>query len=298
MKKTLLIFGVSGFTGRHLCRYLKENVSEADINIVGVVLRDQGTVTSDVDHLEVVNSLDNVAVLNLLSKIRPTYILNLIGLFRAASYEEFMQTNVEISRNILQGVVDLGAFETRLLFIGSAAEYGAVTTNPISEQDSTIPISLYGLSKAFQTEIVQFYHRVYQVQSVIARTFNLTGQGISASLSVGNFQKQIDAAQDGDTIKVGNLNAERDFLDVEAAVRLYMELLLNGNAGEVYNVCSGKPVRIGDLLAGMIASSGKTLLLEVSHHLLRDNDISRIYGSRAKLDEFLTRISEGRTHHV
>ena len=263
-----------------------------------MVLRDQGTVTSDVDHLEVVNSLDNVAVLNLLSKIRPTYILNLIGLFRAASYEEFMQTNVEISRNILQGVVDLGAFETRLLFIGSAAEYGAVTTNPISEQDSTIPISLYGLSKAFQTEIVQFYHRVYQVQSVIARTFNLTGQGISASLSVGNFQKQIDAAQDGDTIKVGNLNAERDFLDVEAAVRLYMELLLNGNAGEVYNVCSGKPVRIGDLLAGMIASSGKTLLLEVSHHLLRDNDISRIYGSRAKLDEFLTRISEGRTHHV
>ena len=234
--------------------------------------------------------------MEILRKIRPDYIVNFIGLFRAASYQELIRSNVDISRNILQAVVDTSALETRLLFIGSAAEYGAVKANPVSEQDFTMPVSLYGLSKVFQTHLVRFYHQAHRVQSVVARTFNLTGEGISASLSVGNFQIQIDAVQDGDTIKVGNLDPERDFLEVETAVELYMDLLCHGKAGEVYNVCSGKPVRIGDLLADMIARSGKNLVLKVSPQLLRGNDISRIYGSRSKLDELLRRISEGRSH--
>ena len=293
MKKTLLVFGVSGFTGTHFGRYLKENMPEEDLYVIGVVSREQETLFIGIHHLEVVDALDGFAVLELLRKFRPDYIVNLIGLFNTASYQELIRSNVEISHNILQAVVDTNALETRLLFIGSAAEYGAVSANPALEQDFTMPVSLYGLSKVFQTHLVRFFHQTHRVKSVIARTFNLTGEGISASLSVGNFQTQIDAAQDGDTIKVGNLAPERDFLEVETAVALYMDLLRHGKAGEAYNVCSGKPIRIGDLLADMIARSGKNLVLEVSPLLLRENDISRIYGSRAKLDELLSRIFEG-----
>jgi GDP-4-dehydro-6-deoxy-D-mannose reductase len=152
---------------------------------------------------------------------------------------------------------------------------------------------LYGLSKVYQTHLVRYYHQVHQVKTIIARTFNLTGKGISASLSVGNFQIQIDAAQDGDSLMVGNLDSERDFLEVGTAVELYMFLLRHGKAGEIYNICSGKPIRIGDLLADMIAKSGKSLLLEVAPQLLQGNDIPQIYGNRTKLDELLSRILEG-----
>jgi len=296
LKKILLIFGVSGFTGNNFGRYLKENVPEKDLYVIGVVSREQETLFVGIHHIEVVDALDDFAVLELLRKIRPDYIVNFIGLFRAASYQELIRSNVEISHNILQAVVDTNALETRLLFIGSAAEYGAASVNPVLEQDPSMPVSLYGLSKVFQTHLVRFFHQAHRVKSVIARTFNLTGKGISTSLSVGNFQTQIDAAQDGDTIKVGNLDPERDFLEVETAVALYMDLLRHGKAGEAYNVCSGKPIRIGDLLADMIARSGKTLVLEVSPQLLRGNEISRIYGSRAKLNELLSQIYEGRNN--
>ena len=291
MKKTLLVFGISGFTGSHLCQYLANNAPSSDLYVVGVVSRVKDSLFAGVDQLEVVDAFDDFAVRELICKIRPDYIVNLIGLFRAARYDELMQSNVAISRNILQAVVDTGALETRLLFIGSAAEYGAVQTNPASEQDSTMPVSLYGLSKVFQTNLVRYYYQAHQIKSVIARTFNLIGKGVSESLSVGNFQNQINAANDGDTIKVGNLAPERDFLEVESAVKLYMQLLCYGRPGEVYNVCSGIPIRIGHLLEDMIRSSGKSLILEVSPQLLRGNDVSRIYGSRAKLDELLGRIS-------
>lgn len=291
-QKVLLIFGVSGFIGTNFGQYLKENMLEADLKVIGVVSRERDVLFVGIHHLEVVDVLDTSAVRLLLHKFKPNYIVNFIGLFGKASYQELIQTNVEISHNILQAIVDISALKTRLLFIGSAAEYGAVKVSPVSEQYESKPVSMYGLSKVFQTELVRFYHHTHEVQAIIARTFNLTGVGISPSLSVGSFQNQIETAEDGGIIKVGSLDSVRDFLDVETAVAMYMSLLLYGKAGEVYNVCSGKPTRIGDLLDNMIVRSGKRLALEVSPSKVYGNDVQQIYGDRGKLDELLSRASE------
>jgi nucleoside-diphosphate-sugar epimerase len=290
LKKTVLIFGISGFTGRHFSRCLKEYSRENDFFVVGVVRHIQVVSIAGANSLEVADASDYFAVFDLLRKIKPDYIVNFIGLFGNMLYSELMESNVDITRNILNAVVELSLSKTRLLFVGSAAEYGTANANPVSEENPTMPINLYGLSKVIQTNLIQYYHRVHKVQAVIARTFNLTGEGISVSLSVGHFQKQIDAALDGGTIKVGNLDSERDFLEVTDAVALYLDLLCHGKCGEVYNVCSGVPVRLGDLLSDMIESSGKSLIVEVSTKFLRVNDIFRIYGSRLKLDELLLEI--------
>jgi nucleoside-diphosphate-sugar epimerase len=290
LKKTVLIFGISGFTGRHFSRFLNEYSKENDICVVGVVRHIQVDLIEGANRLEVADASNYLAVLDLIHKIKPDYIVNFIGLFGNRLYPELIQSNVDISKNILNAVVELLLVKTRLLFIGSAAEYGTTNVNPLSEDNPTMPVNLYGLSKVIQTDLVQYYHRVHQVQAVIARTFNLTGEGISTSLSLGNFRRQIDLAQDGDAIKVGNLDSERDFLEVTDAVALYLDLLFHGKCGEVYNVCSGVPVRLGDLLSKMLESSGKSLIVEVSPQLLRVNDLSRIYGCRLKLDELLMRI--------
>ena len=68
MKKTLLVFGVSGFTGTHFGRYLKENMPEEDLYVIGVVSREQETLFIGIHHLEVVDALDGFAVLELLRK--------------------------------------------------------------------------------------------------------------------------------------------------------------------------------------------------------------------------------------
>ncbi len=296
LKKTILIFGISGFTGRHFSRHLNEYSKENDTFVVGVVRHIQLDLIEGANRLEVADASNYLEVFDLIHKIKPDYIVNFIGLFGNRLYPELIKSNVDISRNILNAVVELLLLKTRLLFIGSAAEYGTTNVNPVSEDNPMMPINLYGLSKSIQTNLVQYYHRVHQVQAVVARTFNLTGEGISTSLSVGNFRKQIDAARDGDTIKVGNLDSERDFLEVTDATALYLDLMCHGKSGEVYNVCSGVPVRLGDLLSKMIESSGKSLIVEVSPQLLRVNDISRIYGCRLKLDGLLMGIPRKRSN--
>ena len=287
MTKKLLVFGISGFTGKHFFHQCKDIAATAGIEIIGVAPADADCTTIGCAQIEILDARDGLAVKRLLQKSRPEYIANFIGLFRASEYEEILASNVDVSRHILQAVVDLAHQPQKLLFIGSAAEYGATTSNPVKESDPVNPISLYGLSKVFQTNLVQYYVRNFQIPAVIARTFNLTGSGISTALSVGNFQTQITAATSGDSIRVGNIETMRDFMPIEEAVHLYWKLLMQGEPGEIYNVCSGKPVKIGDLLRDMITASGKDLKMEVSTDLLRSKDVPCIYGDRGKLDRLL-----------
>ena len=71
MKKTLLLFGVSGFTGTHLGRYLQKNVPEVNLNVIGVISSNQEVLFDGIHHLEVVDALDDLAVLELIGRIKP-----------------------------------------------------------------------------------------------------------------------------------------------------------------------------------------------------------------------------------
>jgi GDP-4-dehydro-6-deoxy-D-mannose reductase len=84
---------------------------------------------------------------------------------------------------------------------------------------------------------------------------------------------------------VGNLEAVRDFSDVRDVVRAYWRLLESGNAGEVYNVCSGKGIRIRDLLQALIAAAGVDVEVRVDPDRLRPADIPALVGDPAKLHE-------------
>ncbi len=289
MKKKLLIFGVSGFIGRNFLKQVA-HFSSLDFEITSVVTQSRNNIAQSAGHLEIVHKFDRLTLEKLLSKVKPDYVTNFIGSFGNKNYEDLFETNVEIPQKILQAILDSGLLNTRLLFIGSAAEYGSDTRSPLTELSPLLPNSIYGLTKVLQTNLIQFYYRNFRINSIIARTFNLVGDGLSKELSIGNFQEQIHLAKNGDTIKTGNLDSRRDFLDVAVAVDFYIKLLLHGEPGQVYNVCSGTSVRVGDVLTRMIAKSGKTLKVIASQDLVRENDILEIYGSRAKLDDLIARI--------
>ena len=59
---------------------------------------------------------------------------------------------------------------------------------------------------------------------------------------------KIGLGQAAPVLEVGNLETSRDFVDIRDAVRAYWLAINRGEAGEVYNVCSGKAILIRDLL--------------------------------------------------
>ena len=84
---------------------------------------------------------------------------------------------------------------------------------------------------------------------------------------------------------MGNCNVRRDFTDVRDVVRAYLLLIEKGRSGEVYNVCSGKAVKLQDILDLLLSLSKEKIAVEVDEHRLRKVDIPLLAGDNRKIRE-------------
>ena len=279
----VLITGACGFTARYLRKLLAEdNRSElflTDIHSDGNqnILECDFTRPGDVE--------------SLIGKVFPERIYHLMGSF-SNEYHIDYSTNVLSSKNIFDSLLKL-KISARSLLIGSAAEYGLIEPgdNPVSESHELRPVRIYGLTKAFQSCLMDYYHRVYGMDIVMARTFNLFGDGslISTRLFLGEIDQQIERLKKREisAIMVGNLESKRDYIDVEDAVQLYQKIMENGQAGEVYNVGSGQCVEMRDLLARLLNESGldMSVVQEKKLAVPDKTDVSEIYSDLRKIRE-------------
>lgn len=280
----VLIFGINGFTGNYFINYIKENGLASKYKFV---ISDKKIDDKLVDNLpggiEVITSdLTRSFAVEMLIDTKPDYIVNLAGSFGKNNYPMLHAINAEVPMKMMSYIHSEELKVKKLLLIGSAAEYGFPLLMPIREYHALRPITMYGLSKLVQ-EVYANYYKDKGINVVVARTFNIIGQGVSPDLAIGSFILQIMNAMNGDSIKVGNLNTYRDYLDIRDVIDAYWKLLIHGKPGESYNVCSGVPFLLADILGSMIKASKKRLNVEKDESLIRKNDIENIFGDNEKL---------------
>jgi GDP-4-dehydro-6-deoxy-D-mannose reductase len=280
MSEKILILGISGFTGKHFTRYIDKNKLTETYEFVGVDSIACGYIgfPTQVIDLTVSSEVDS-----LLAKEKPNYIINLTGTYNTTDFIQLLKVNVGISQNILESCSSLNLSVKNILFIGSAAEYGSSNTLPINEEQKPEPVNLYGISKLFQTEMALYYFHNRNANVTLARPFNLLGEGLPKLLSVGSFVAQIQKIEETGYISVGNVNAKRDFIDVEDAIDAYWKLLLYGKSGEIYNVCAGSSYSIKEILDLLIKMSGKKIDIVVNDEYMKKNDIPDSFGDNSKL---------------
>lgn len=169
-----------------------------------------------------------------------TYVVNIVGTSQL----------LEVARN----------YASRVLLVGSALQYRRrADGKPLREDDELAPDNPYALSKSVQEQIGRLNFARHGSPVVSTRSFNHTGPGQRAQYAVGSFAEQLASIQRGEStgpLKVGNLSALRDFLDVRDVVRAYRLLLESGIPGEVYNVCSGSATSLGSILDTLMRLAG------------------------------------------
>lgn len=280
MKDKVLILGIAGFTGVHFINYIAQNNLSGTFKFVGVDLRSCDKagfpiIETDLTVLSEVKSL--------LINQNPSYIINLIGTYSSIDFMQLIKINVGISQNILEICSVKNLPVKKILLIGSAAEYGACNYLPINEDQKPIPVSVYGISKLFQTEMALYYFHHRNANVTIARPFNLLGKGLSKLLSVGSFVSQIEKIENTGSISVGNINSKRDFIDIEDAINAYWKLLFYGKPGEIYNICVGSSHSIKEILDTLIFISGKKIDINVKEEFIKKNDLPDSFGDNSKL---------------
>ena len=289
----ILITGVSGFVAKHFLDFLEEN--QLKVQVLGLDILDTN-LYSDFSYVDFqykrIDLLDQGEIENILFLFRPNYILHLASYSSVAfSWKNpilSFQNNVNIFLNLLE-VIRKYSLKTRILSIGSSEEYGNINTDdiPLKETARLDPLSPYAVARVSQEMLSKLYSKSYGLDIVMTRSFNHIGPGQSDIFVVSSFVRRILEEKSNGIKKiqllVGNLDIVRDFLDVRDVVRAYYILLHKGINGEVYNVCSGKAVRLSDVveMTANLLEVEVTPLVDTT--LIRPNDNMLIVGDNSKL---------------
>lgn len=177
--------------------------------------------------------------------------------------------------------------EARLLFVSSGDTYGnrAPGSEPCREADPLSPKSPYAQSKA-AAETLATFAGTKGLQVVCTRSFNHTGAGQPDNFVASSFAHQLATMERGDTeavLRVGNLDSVRDFLDVEDVIDAYVKLLDPGTPTGTYNVASGRPITVREILDHLISLSSVKPEIQVDPERYRPNDY--LVGDASRLQE-------------
>lgn len=274
----VLLTGSRGFTGRHL-RAVLEARGDA---VVGLI--NDGEPASDE---RVADLTDADAVAKVVQEVQPDLVVHL-GAISFVAHDDaaaMYATNTLGSLNLLETLARLEQRPRRVMLASTANVYGAAGDEALDESTPTRPLSHYGASKLAMEAVARVYDEAVgnrHLSCTVARPFNYTGPGQPAHFLVPKIVEHF--ARRADHIELGNLDIERDFLDVRTIAAIYADLLHCEPAdGAVVNLCSGNAVALREIIARLERITGHAMQVVTNPAFVRGNDIRRLVGDNARL---------------
>lgn len=317
----IFITGATGFVGRHLIARLNER--GARVEIFGSCFPERPESCSELClaernvrlvHLDL---RDAASVDTALASIKPARIYHLAALSQVKlSWEkraETFDTNLRGTFNLYEAA-RRHTPKARILFVSSSDVYGFLEPRrrPCRESERGGVVSPYAFTKVSGELLGEFYALREKMPIVAARPFPHTGPGQTADFVCSDWARQIaliekhkphgeaetEALRTGrgagnrplegggaksPVLRVGDLTLRRDYSDVRDVVRAYALLMAKGRPGEVYNVCSGRAVRLEWILETLLSFSRRRIDYEVDQARIRKVDIPHLAGDNGKL---------------
>jgi GDP-mannose 4,6-dehydratase len=245
-KKRYLVTGVTGFVGAHLARRLLDLGYE----VYGFMRRradgqppsrlvERG-VYGQVTLLD--GDIQNLpSVISALERAEPDVVFHLAAQsYIPRSFKlplETYETNTVGTLNLLEAV-RIKDYDPKIIFAGSSEEYGFQSLDelPINEDNALRPLSPYAVSKVHGDFMMQNYHRVYGLRTIVSRAFNHEGYGRGDHFVTATIARQCVSlfGAKSEEIVLGNVNPFRDWSHVEDIVNGYILLSKGGIDGDVY----------------------------------------------------------------
>ncbi|MBC2774684.1 NAD-dependent epimerase/dehydratase family protein [Rhizobium sp. AQ_MP] len=273
-----LVSGANGFLGRYVCRELSARGTQV-LSLSRKNMSDRPNV------LTLLDRPTTQQIRRIIDDTEPQIIFHIAGTSQSSDLSALYQANVFLAYHILEAVRSAHA-ATRVVLIGSAAEYGPPgdAEGIVRETDPCRPVSPYGISKLAQT-----LHGLSAVGTgvdvTIARLFNPIGAGSGTGNALGSFVHQIAAMPpEGGILRTGALDSVRDFIAVEEAARVIVELAGHQAArGHVFNICTGIGSKLQDLVDLLIAEAGIPVTHQIDALRRGTSGLDRVVGSNEKL---------------
>jgi GDP-4-dehydro-6-deoxy-D-mannose reductase len=281
----VLITGAGGFVGSHLIELLERNSTEVVAWLrPGTQPLVRGARVKWLD----IEMHDREAVARAIATSAPSEIYHLAGVPHVG--ESWEHTHETFAGNVLAthhlfDALRRAALRPRVLITSTAFVYQPLD-RAITEHDLVRPNTPYGTSKLAQEMLSIRAYEDDWIPALIARSFNHVGPRQAPSFVASSIAKQIaeiEAGRKAPVLSMGNIDSQRDMMDVRDTVRAYQSMMKAAKPGIPYNVCSGKAVSIRSLLDLMKAKAKVPITIEQDPARFRPNDNPLVLGDCSRL---------------
>ncbi len=284
-----LVTGINGFIGS----YLPEHLMAKGFEVFGTIHdKDLTNIRHVKDKITLLkcDMRDQAAVNKAVKRSDPDIVYHLAAQSRPdVSWVDpvgTMDVNVMGTVYLFEAIRRQG-IDPKVLVAGSSAEYGLIQKGepPIREDHQLLPVSPYGVSKVAQNLQAYQYHKNFNMKAFRVRIFGATGPR-KVGDACSDFSKQIVRIEQGKAdpvIRVGNLKSVRDLMDIQDTLDAFWAVMHKGEPGDVYNVCSSLPVKMGDILRILLDISGINAKVEVDPKKFRPTDEPVVVGDNRKI---------------
>lgn len=267
--RSALVTGGAGFIGSHLTEELVRR--GASVTVVDNLSEGKLENLSAVADRIAVHDLDlgKGTFEPLLRELAPDWIFHLAGTGSVPDSVETARTDFErnalASFNLLEAV-RATAPGTAIVFASSAAVYGEGAATPLREEDATVPLAPYGVSKLTAERYMDVYARVYGLRTASLRLFPVFGPRLRRQV-IWDLMRKVHENPNEITLE-GDGSQVRELVYVGNAVAAL--LLVAERAplgGEVYNAADGRRVTIRELAAMIAAKMGASPRVTWTGHM-------------------------------
>ena len=276
MPKRVLITGSEGFTGK----YVSAAFTQAGWEVWGAGVQ---TKPEDAQYLQIdllqPNSLKPIA-----EKIKPDVVIHLAAIAFVAESDPniFYQVNLMGTRNLLDVLANAYTPPECTILASSANVYGNSELEVLSEDSPVNPANDYAVSKLAMEYMAKTF--MDRLPIVITRPFNYTGVGQSERFLIPKIVAHY--RNRARTIELGNLTVYRDFSDVRDIAKFYFSLHNCSASGDTFNLGSGVPHSISDILNLCERLSGHSLEVRQNSELVRAAEVKTLCCDTTKFGAF------------
>jgi GDP-4-dehydro-6-deoxy-D-mannose reductase len=245
----VLVTGANGFVGSYV---LKEMESAGHSTVACDCTAPVRKPAGEFRILDITKAGDCI---ELARSVRPDACIHLAGLSFVPDAESnpdrLFAVNVDGTINLLNAFRQ-HVRQAKVLFVSTAHVYGFQPSDtPLTESAPLRPANLYAASKAMSDMASIAFAKSFNMPVMTVRPCNHIGPGQSDRFVVASFARQLGAIRSNTAepvIRTGNLESQRDFLDVRDVAEGYRLLLEKGRPGQAYNMVSGRMHSIRQIL--------------------------------------------------
>jgi GDP-4-dehydro-6-deoxy-D-mannose reductase len=233
---------------------------------------------------------DYAGLREILKETRPDFVYHLAAISQVVTSLKgprlTYDVNVGGTLNLFEALRELD-IRPRIVHVSTAHVYRSIQTQVGLDENAPVHLlTPYAASKFMCEALATQYVEAYGFQAMTVRPFNHIGPGQPTGFVCSDFAKQIAAIKLGKAepvLHVGNLAAVRDFTDVRDTVEAYWTVANQGVSGETYNVSSGNPVSMQQVVTMLCELAEVHVRIEIDSEKFRPIETLRLFGNSSRI---------------